>query len=63
VADGDLGSLRRGLDDLVADLEPVVHRRRGTVCSECGVRFEWPGQLEEHMRVVHPQLWEESIAA
>jgi len=62
LADDDLAFLRQGLGDLAADLEKAV-RQRGCACPECGLSCEWPGLLDEHLRVSHPEAWEASVAA
>lgn len=56
--DGDLELVRRGLEDLAADL-----RRRPPRCPECGMRFQWPGERDEHVRTLHPEAWEATVAA
>jgi hypothetical protein len=41
-----------------ADLVDYLERpdRRGRVCGTCGARFDWPGQLDQHLRNVHGSL-------
>ena len=56
-ADCDHEFVALGLLDLAADLWRAVERARGREracrCHACGLRFDWPGQLEQHVRVVH----------
>lgn len=56
--DGDLELARKTLAALEADLRP-----RRVVCPECGLDCRWPGLLDEHLRAVHPAVWEARCAA
>jgi len=49
--------------DLLADLERALRPRKRGVCPECSIDCEWPGRLEEHLRVFHPEVWEATVAA
>ena len=46
--------------ELQRELETV---EAGRACPECGLRFQWPGQLEEHIRLRHVERWEAHVAA
>ena len=59
LADGDLALVGQTLADLEEDLQS---RRRAT-CPDCGLFCGWPGVLEEHVRTVHPEVWEATVAA
>jgi hypothetical protein len=54
VEDGLSDVVRRGLDELESDLRKATKRRQ-PVCPHCRTAFDWPGQLEEHLRVHHPE--------
>lgn len=56
--DGDLGLARTSLAALEADLRPSR-----AVCPECRLDCRWPGLLDEHVRTVHPAVWEARCAA
>jgi hypothetical protein len=38
---------------LAHDLETAIVGAPGIRCGNCGLSFDWPGQLEHHMRFVH----------
>jgi hypothetical protein len=47
-----LERLRRGeIEEAIAFVERVLGAP--ILCTECGTRFGWPGQLDAHMRRVH----------
>lgn len=56
--DGDVSLARTSLAALEADLCPSR-----AACPECGLDCRWPGLLDEHLRTVHPAVWEASCAA
>jgi hypothetical protein len=41
------------LAGLARELETAIVGAPGIQCGNCGLRFDWPGQLEHHMRFVH----------
>jgi hypothetical protein len=53
VADGDLLLAEGILADLEAELTPKPTLR----CRLCPSLFRFPGQLDEHLRVWHPDHW------
>lgn len=62
LSDGDMDFLSRGLADLERDVRPAA--RRGIACPVCPrSRFRWPGELDAHVRLHHPELWEARCAA
>jgi hypothetical protein len=47
----DVGEATKVLLGAVEELEERPPRRRlGKVCPHCGSAFEWPGQLDHHLR-------------
>jgi hypothetical protein len=48
----EFGDHRQADAILLAALEDVDVPRR-QVCPECGLRFCWPGELDDHLRVSH----------
>lgn len=60
LADGDTNAAVLLLADLEADLRPG---RRSAICPECGSDCQWPGLLDDHLRVHHPGTWEATVAA
>jgi hypothetical protein len=63
---GDLEELHfvtNGLRGLEAELGEAVYNHRARTCPECGLDCKWPGRLDEHIRVVHPGVWEARHAA
>ena len=57
--DGDTELATQMLTELEADLT----RRRRWTCPVCGcrLRFDFPGQLETHLRVSHPEVCEARV--
>ena len=53
LADGDPVLAEEILEGLAHELETELITSRGTRCGICGLRFDWPGQLAEHLRFVH----------
>jgi hypothetical protein len=53
LSDGDAVHAEQILASLARELETALIRARGVRCGNCGLRFDWPGQLDEHMRSVH----------
>lgn len=62
LTDGDLPFALRSLALLEADLARSG-RKSSSVCPACGTDCEWPGLLEEHLRLHHPDEWEKTVAA
>jgi len=56
--DGDDVLARRALGALETDLRPSA-----AGCPECGLDCEFPGLLDEHLRTVHPEVWEARCVA
>jgi len=56
--DGDEQLARRALAALEAELGSSR-----AVCPECRLDCEFPGLLDEHLRTVHPELWEARCVA
>jgi hypothetical protein len=54
LADGETVLAEQILAGLAHDLENALSSARGIRCGNCGLRFDWPGQLTEHMRYAHP---------
>jgi hypothetical protein len=52
--DGDQLLAEQILAGLAHDLENALSSAKGIRCGNCGLRFDWPGQLAEHMRYAHP---------
>jgi hypothetical protein len=52
--DGETELAEQILAGLAHDLENALSSARGIRCGNCGLRFDWPGQLAEHMRYAHP---------
>ena len=56
---GDFELVALGLPDLAHDLwRAVEFARHGRIvprCGFCGLMFDWPGQLEQHVRLIHPE--------
>jgi hypothetical protein len=50
LARGLLAGLERELSD------PLAPARKRHRCSTCGLQFDWPGQLDHHVRWVHESL-------
>ena len=57
--DGDDSLARRALAALEAELQSC----RLATCPECSSHLGWPGLLDEHLRTVHPVVWEARNAA
>jgi hypothetical protein len=53
---GDVGLAAALGHDLAHDLATPVRRR--SACEECDLAFDFPGQLDEHVRVTHPDVWD-----
>jgi hypothetical protein len=49
---GDLDLVRVLLESLMAKQEQRMH-----ACDLCQMRFRFPGELDDHMRVLHPEDW------
>ena len=49
--------LLAALDGLKHDLQP---RPTGVRCGTCGQRFDWPGQLDNHLHRVHGEPWRDA---
>jgi hypothetical protein len=61
-----LEALRDGNPDdaeafLESALEPTPTRLHS--CASCGLRFDFPGQLDNHLQVSHPEFWDEGSDA
>jgi hypothetical protein len=50
----EIGSYREAEQILLAALEDADVPRR-FACPKCGLRFCWPGERDEHLRVSHCQ--------
>jgi HEAT repeat protein len=50
----ELGGIREAESILLSVLEDVDVPRRLS-CKTCGLRFKWPGELDDHERLVHPR--------
>lgn len=48
----EVGNQREATEILLAGLEDVDIPRRFK-CPTCGLRFCWPGELDDHLRVSH----------
>ena len=48
----ELGDHRQATEILLAALEDVDVPRR-FACEHCALRFCWPGELDDHLRVSH----------
>jgi hypothetical protein len=60
--DGDAELAVQILVGLAHDLEDALSTANGVWCGNCGLRFDWPGQLAEHMRFAHPfESWEKPL--
>jgi hypothetical protein len=51
----DAGDHRHAVEVLLAVQEDVGKAKR-LRCSDCSMTFPWPGSLDEHLRVVHPEI-------
>jgi hypothetical protein len=61
VADGDKPYALASLDQLgrLLDEQVVKQKTRKAPahrCAECGIRFNWPGELADHARHQHPEI-------
>ena len=52
IEDGDLEYAAGLARDLEHDLAP---RRRRHRCPVCALPFEWPGLVQRHVAIVHPE--------
>ncbi len=51
---GELGLARDIVRDLEEDLAAQVRRRKLSRCPVCGLN-DWPGAIEKHVAVIHPE--------
>jgi hypothetical protein len=51
--DGDVVLAEQILGSLARELETAIVGASGIWCGNCHLRFNWPGQLADHMRFVH----------
>jgi hypothetical protein len=62
LSDGDAVLAEQILTGLAYELETELIDAPGVRCDNCGLRFDWPGQLDHHLRTVHwGEPWKASL--
>jgi len=55
----EAGDTRLAVDVLLGAVEEIDNRparnSKRPACPSCRLAFEWPGQVEDHLRLVHPR--------
>ena len=55
LVDGEYEYAAQQLDDLICDLDRVLGARV-VRCTRCPATYDWPGQLDEHVDRMHPEI-------